>query len=180
MLTRNLWHQFALQRQNTEISKQIFPEKEYRGLSPNFHIQKSVSDLYITMIGLPILLEEICRPILGLYKSLTDTWMWILGLRPCNSQKNINKWDFACSAVCGHPLKISLPSVLRATACYQPGQATWRARPNVYVHCKKRSGVFPSPVGLSLTKLSLAGKNLIIPGQGVFGKWHPGWGRENR
>jgi hypothetical protein len=26
----------ALQRQNTEISKQIFPEKEYRGLSPNF------------------------------------------------------------------------------------------------------------------------------------------------
>ncbi len=26
----------ALQRQNTEIWKQIFPEKEYRGLSPNF------------------------------------------------------------------------------------------------------------------------------------------------
>ncbi len=28
----------ALQRQNTEISKQIFQEKEYRGLIPNFHI----------------------------------------------------------------------------------------------------------------------------------------------
>jgi hypothetical protein len=27
----------TLQRQNTEISKQMFPEKEYRGLSPNFH-----------------------------------------------------------------------------------------------------------------------------------------------
>jgi hypothetical protein len=65
----------ALQRQNTEISKQIFPEKEYRGLGPNFHIHTSVSDLYIPTIGLPILLEEICRPILGLYKSLTDTWM---------------------------------------------------------------------------------------------------------
>ncbi len=63
----------ALQRQNTEISKQIFTEKEYRGLSPNFHIHASVSDLYIPTIGLPILLEEICRPILGLYKSLTDT-----------------------------------------------------------------------------------------------------------
>ncbi len=63
----------ALQRQNTEISKQIFPEKEYRGLSPNFHIHTSVRDLYIPTIGLPILLEEICRPILGLYKSLTDT-----------------------------------------------------------------------------------------------------------
>ncbi len=46
---------------------------EYRGLSPNFHIHASVSDLYIPTIGLPILLEEICRPILGLYKSLTDT-----------------------------------------------------------------------------------------------------------
>jgi hypothetical protein len=63
----------ALQRQNTEISKQIFPEKEYRGLSPNIHIHVSVSDLYIPTIGLPILLEEICRPILGLYKSLTET-----------------------------------------------------------------------------------------------------------
>ncbi len=35
----------TLQRQNTEISKQIFPEKEYQGLSPNFHIHASVSDL---------------------------------------------------------------------------------------------------------------------------------------
>ncbi len=63
----------TLQRQNTEISKQIFPEKEYRGLSPNFHIHASVGDLYIPTIGLSILLEEICTPILGLYKSLTDT-----------------------------------------------------------------------------------------------------------
>ena len=63
----------TLQRQNTEISKQIFPEKEYRGLSPNFYIHTSVSDLYIPTIGLPILLEEMCIPILGLYKALTDT-----------------------------------------------------------------------------------------------------------
>ncbi len=41
----------------------------------------------IPRMGLPILLEEICRPILGLYKSLTDTWMWKLGLRPPYSQK---------------------------------------------------------------------------------------------
>ncbi len=63
----------TLQRQNIEISKQIFPEKECRGLSPSFHILVSVSDLYISTIGLPILLDEICRPILGLYKSLTYT-----------------------------------------------------------------------------------------------------------
>ncbi len=29
--------------------------------------------------------REICRPILGIYKSLIDTWMWELGLRPRNS-----------------------------------------------------------------------------------------------
>jgi hypothetical protein len=63
----------TLQRQNTEILKQIFPEKEYHDLSPNFHIHASVSDLYIPPIDLPILLEEIYRPFLGLYKSLTDT-----------------------------------------------------------------------------------------------------------
>jgi hypothetical protein len=50
----------ALQRQNAENFKQIFPEKEYRGLSPNFHIHVSVSELYIPTMGLPFLLEEIC------------------------------------------------------------------------------------------------------------------------
>ncbi len=73
----------SLQRHNTEHSKQIFPEKEYRGLSPNFHIHVSVSDLYFPRIGLPILLQynKMCGPILGIYKSLADTWMWKLGLR---------------------------------------------------------------------------------------------------
>jgi hypothetical protein len=37
----------TLQKQNAENLKQIFPEKEYRGLSPNFHIHVSVSELYI-------------------------------------------------------------------------------------------------------------------------------------
>jgi hypothetical protein len=45
--------------------KQIFPEKEYRGLSPNFHIHVSVRELYIPTMGLPFLLEEICAPILA-------------------------------------------------------------------------------------------------------------------
>ncbi len=31
--------------------------------------------------------REICGPILGMYKSLTDTWMWKLGLRLRISQK---------------------------------------------------------------------------------------------
>jgi hypothetical protein len=64
---------YALQRQNTKISKQIFPIKEYRGLSSNIHIHASVSDLYLPTIGPPILLEEICKPLVGLNKLLTDT-----------------------------------------------------------------------------------------------------------
>jgi hypothetical protein len=50
--------EYRLQRHNTENSKQIFPEKELRGLSPDFHIHVSVIDLYIPRIGLPILLQE--------------------------------------------------------------------------------------------------------------------------
>ncbi len=67
----NTWK--ALQRTNTENRKHIFPEKELHGHSPNFHIQVPVSDLYIPSIDLPILLQEICVPILGIYKFLTDT-----------------------------------------------------------------------------------------------------------
>jgi hypothetical protein len=32
---------------NIKFFKQIFPEKELHGLSPNFHIHVSVSDLYV-------------------------------------------------------------------------------------------------------------------------------------
>jgi hypothetical protein len=41
-----------------ENSKQIFPGEELRGYSPNFYIHVSVSDLYIPLIGLLILLQE--------------------------------------------------------------------------------------------------------------------------
>jgi hypothetical protein len=46
----------TLQRHNTENLKQIFPEKELCGHSPNFHIYVSVSEVYVPSIGLPILL----------------------------------------------------------------------------------------------------------------------------
>ncbi len=54
----NLSWYSTLQRHNTENLKQIFPGKELRGYSPNSYIRVSVSDLYIPLIGLPILLEE--------------------------------------------------------------------------------------------------------------------------
>jgi hypothetical protein len=50
----------------------IIPKKEFRGLSPNFHIHVSVSDFYIPTIGLPILLQENMWTDPGnVYKSLT-------------------------------------------------------------------------------------------------------------
>ncbi len=45
-----------MERDNTENSKQIFPEE--RNCASNFHSHVSVSDLYIPRIGLPILLQE--------------------------------------------------------------------------------------------------------------------------
>ncbi len=36
----------------------VFPEKELRGLNPNFHIQVSVSDLYIPRIGPHIFMQQ--------------------------------------------------------------------------------------------------------------------------
>jgi hypothetical protein len=44
-----------------------------------------------------------------------------------------------------------------------------RSRMKMKVHCKKRLTIFPSPTGMSLTKLSLARNNIIIPGQREFG-----------
>jgi hypothetical protein len=42
----------------TEISIYLFPGKELRGLSPNFHIYVSVSDLYIPTSGSHISLQR--------------------------------------------------------------------------------------------------------------------------
>jgi hypothetical protein len=87
----------TLQRHNTENLEQIFPEKAMRGLSPNFHIHVSVSNLYIPTVGLPILLQAICGPVLGIHKSLTGTWMWYLGLRP--------RYSFSRNTYMGFPLQ---------------------------------------------------------------------------
>jgi hypothetical protein len=45
------------------------------------------------------------------------------------------------------------------------------------VHCKTGLAVFPSPVGMSIAKLSLARNNLIIRGQGNFGDIPAGDGK---
>ncbi len=44
-----------------------------RGLVPNFYIYVSVRDLYIPIFGPKKHNSKIGRPIVGIYKSLTDT-----------------------------------------------------------------------------------------------------------
>ncbi len=41
-----------------KIRNKYSQTRNLRGLSPNFHIHVSLSDLHISMIGLPILLQE--------------------------------------------------------------------------------------------------------------------------
>jgi hypothetical protein len=43
---------------STENLKKIFTEKELRSYSPNSYFHVSVSDLFIPLIGLPILLQD--------------------------------------------------------------------------------------------------------------------------
>ncbi len=67
----------------TENSKQIFPEMKLRGIFTHFYIHVSVSDLYIPThdrsANAILLYSKIDGPIVGIYKSLTDTRMQKLG-----------------------------------------------------------------------------------------------------
>jgi hypothetical protein len=74
-----------LQKHNNENSKQIFLGKELRCYSPI----PTFLFLWVIYIFLWSVCLFCCRkiggPNVGIYKSLTDTWMWILGLRRRNS-----------------------------------------------------------------------------------------------
>jgi hypothetical protein len=84
----NAWYWDALQRHNTENWKQIFPVKELRSLSPNFHIHVSVSDLYITPI-------RSAYSAAGKYvdRSYEDPKDWGRAIHFLG----IHKWDFRCN-----------------------------------------------------------------------------------
>jgi hypothetical protein len=90
---------YTLQEPIPKIRNQIFPEKELRGHSPSFHIQVSVTDLYIPMIDLSIMLQEICWPILEICKSLKDTYMNMEIKTEASKfpKKGKHKWDFRCT-----------------------------------------------------------------------------------
>jgi hypothetical protein len=61
-----------------KISIYVFREKKLRGLSPNFHIMC----LWAIYMYIPRSVHlfsciRIWRPIVGIYKSHTETWLWI-------------------------------------------------------------------------------------------------------
>ncbi len=59
-----------------------------------------VSDLNIPRIGPHISCSRIGRSIVGIYKSLTDTWMWKLGLWPRNSFSGNICFQFSVLFLC--------------------------------------------------------------------------------
>ncbi len=56
--------------QDTKFETNI-PRIGIEGPQSQFHIHVSERDLYIPMIGLPILLQEVCGPILGIQFYIT-------------------------------------------------------------------------------------------------------------
>ncbi len=68
-----------------ENSIYVFLFWELRGLNPNLYIHVSVGALYIPRIGPHISCSRIGKSMVGIYKSITDTLMWKLGLWSRNS-----------------------------------------------------------------------------------------------
>ncbi len=78
--------------------KLLFPKQNYNALSPRSYTHISVRDLYISRIGLPILLTG---------KYVDRSWEYInrSQIHECGNwdwscaipRKGIHKWDFSCS-----------------------------------------------------------------------------------
>ncbi len=85
-----------------ENSIYVFPEKDLRGLSPKFHIHMSEWAIYKLPGSVHIFSHSgIGRPkMVGTFKSLTDTWMWKLGLRPRNSFSGNICFEFSVLCLC--------------------------------------------------------------------------------
>ncbi len=91
----------TLQRHNTENPKQILPERNCGATVPistflwlwaNYIFPRSVC-LFTC--------RKKCGTILGIYKSLRDTWRWKLGLRPHNALSGNTEMGFSlqCSSL---------------------------------------------------------------------------------
>jgi hypothetical protein len=74
-----------------------FPISTFMCLGAIYIFPRSVHKFSCCRIG---------RPILGIYKSLTDTWTWKLGLRPRNSFSENIYLDFSVLCLCSADLVV--------------------------------------------------------------------------
>jgi hypothetical protein len=93
----NVWFP-SMYSQKWKYAASLFPKQNYNVLSPSSFTHISVRDLYIPMIGLPILLQPNMW-ILGIYKSLNTHECGNLDWGCAITRKGIHKWDFCCSVV---------------------------------------------------------------------------------
>ncbi len=77
----------------------VFPERNLRVLAPNFHFHVSVIDLCIPTIG-PLFCSKLGGPIMGIYKSLKETWISKLGTRPCSFISGNICFEFLVPCLC--------------------------------------------------------------------------------
>ncbi len=78
--------------------KLLFPKQNYYVLFPSSYTHISVRDLYISRIGLPILLQENMWIDIGnIYRSQTHEWK--LGLMMRNSQKRNTEMEFSLQCI---------------------------------------------------------------------------------
>ncbi len=76
----------SLQRHNTEKFLQNIPRKKLLGHSTNSYIRLFTWENYIFPRSVfHFCCRKIGGPTMGIHRSLTDTWMWKLGLKPRNS-----------------------------------------------------------------------------------------------
>jgi hypothetical protein len=89
----------ALQRYCTENWEKIFPVRKLRGLGPSFYIHT------VYLWAIYIFPRSVCLfgcikiggQILGIHKSLTDVWIWKLGLRRRSLISGNTKFESFCS-----------------------------------------------------------------------------------
>jgi hypothetical protein len=93
----------------------VFLFWELRDLSPNFHVHV-VSDLFFRRIGPHISCSRIGRSMVGIYKLLTDTWMWKLGLWPRNSFSGDICFEFSVLVLCS-AAQTFLPNQFKTQLC---------------------------------------------------------------
>jgi hypothetical protein len=74
----------------------MYSEKRYF----HIHVLYLCAILYSYRIGPDIFCIRIGKPIVGLSKSLTGTWMWKLGLRPRNSFSGNICFEFSVLCLC--------------------------------------------------------------------------------